>query len=377
MFLVYKNIYPEPRNWYDHYLHLANSLIQKRVDVPTLPEFYHDKITLKDPNSNETKTYLPFPPGASFILIPFLLLTNNFTQQQVSIIIGSITVGLVYILLRKFTNRLNAALLSVFFGLGTVFFWSSVVGTTWFFAHVVANFYLVISLIIIFNFKNRFLLFLAGVFFALAGLTRYPILFSGLFFVFFLWKERVGLIFFLIGASIFIPLQLGYDYFRFGTLLENGYKEVYEWYTNLNYAYSIQRTLFPTLPQFNYFDIRAIPYHLYTFIIMPPQRSFIPSPYGMGIVFTSPLLLISLIPDIKSKLIKTIHFSIIPTVVLVFCHYAQGWVQFGYRFVLDFLIFLMIVLAIKFKSNVVNILLILISIAVNFWGVSWAIKLGW
>lgn len=374
--MIYKNIYPNPRNWYDHYLHLSKSIIQGRVDVPNLPLFYHDKLEFNG------KTYIPFPPGASLILIPLILIKEGITQQQASILIGSIDITLIYLLLIKFTNKKNSILLSIFLGLGTSFFWSAVVGTTWFFAHIVAIFYLTLSLLLLFktntkSFKKTWIiLFLSGIFFALAGLTRYPILASGLFFVIYLWKDKSKLIAFLFGASFFVPLQIYYDFLRFGVFFESGYTKIYEWYTNLGYAYSIERILFPTLSHLNYFDLRAIPYHIYTFLFMPPE-GFRPSPFGMGILFTSPLLFLTLIPKFKTKLERNIYFSIIPTVFLIFLHYAQGWVQFGYRFVLDFIVFLMIILALRFKPTKFNLLLILISIIVNFWGVIWAINLGW
>lgn len=377
IFLIYRNIYPNPRNWYDHYLYLSKSLIQGRADIPNLPLFYHDKLEFNG------KTFIPFPPGASFILVPLILIDKGITQQQASILIGSIDITLIYFLLKRFTDKKNSLILSIFLGLGTSFFWSSVVGTTWFFAHIVAVFYLILSLLLLFSTdkksfkKTGITLFLSGIFFALAGLTRYPILASGLFFVFYLWRDKLKLLAFLSGTFFFIPIQFYYNFLRFGSIFESGYTKIYDIYTKLNYTYSIERILFPTSPHFNYFDIRAVPYHIYTFLFMPPDKGFKPSPYGMGILFTSPLLFISLIPKFKTNFEKIIYFSMIPTIFLIFCHYAQGWVQFGYRFVLDFIVFLMIILALKFKLTKLNLLLILISIVVNFWGVSWAINLGW
>lgn len=109
---------------------------------------------------------------------------------------------------------------------------------------------------------------------------------------------------------------------------------------------------------------------------MPPEGHK-PNPYGMGVLFTSPLLLMAFLPPYSKRLVKASFLGIIPTSLLVFSHYAQGWVQFGYRFVLDFLIYLMIILAIKFKPTKLNLALLVISIVVNFWGVRWAIQLGW
>jgi len=367
-FLVYKNIYPEPRNWYDHYLYLTKSFIKGRVDIPDLPTFYHDKLEF------EGKTYIPFPPGASFLLLPFVLVNPNISQQVVSILIGSIDIVLIYLLLLNFTSKKNSLLLAIFFGFGTSFFWSTVVGTTWFFAHVVAILFISVSLILHFKQKH----FWSGIFFALSALTRIPMILAGIFFIFQLFSKRKSFLLYLSGAFIFIPIFLFYNWFRFGNILETGYEKVYNQYSESGLKVSITKS-------FGYFNYKNIPLNLYTFIIMPPNletrdgiiSNLKPSPFGMGILFTSPLLFIALWPKFK----KSIELNAIITALIVaipsFLHYAQGWVQFGYRFVLDFIVFLMIVLAIRFKPTKFNLLLILISVIVNSWGVLWAIELGW
>lgn len=369
-YLIYKSIYPNPRNWYDHYLHLANSILDGRVDVPFLPEFYQDKIVIGN------KTYLPFPPGASLALIPFIIFLKSVTQQQISVLLGSLNITLFYLLFKKITDKKNAVLLSLFVGFGTTLFWSTIVGTTWFFAHIVSIFFLLLSVIIIFYSKNKTLVFLSGLLFALSALSRFPVLATGLFFVFLLRNQKKLLALFLLGAFVFIPITLSYNFARFGNIWEGGYTQVYESYVSSNLNYSLQRIWHPDSAHFNYFDIRAIPYHLYTFFVMPPQN-FKPSPFGMGILFTSPLLLLAFKPPFKRKLIKASILAILPASIILFTHYAQGWVQFGYRFVLDLLVFLMIIIAIKFKPTKINLTLLLISIIVNFWGVKWAIQLGW
>src|SRR3989339_455132 len=372
--LIYKNIYPNPRNWYDHYLYLSKSLIHGCVDIPDLPVFYHDKLEFNG------KTYIPFPPGASLVLIPFILLKESITQQQVSILIGSLDILLIYLLLLNFTNKKNAIILSIFLGLGTSFFWSAVVGTTWFFAHVVSIFFITISLILHFNKKH----FLSGIFFALAALTRIPMVLAGIFYLLQLLKRKKDFIYFLIGAFIFIPILFFYNWARFGNFLKTGYNEVYLQYANSNYPYTIRQIINPKSTLYGYFDIKNIPMHLYTFFIMPPDinisgrivKEIKPSPFGMGILFTSPLLFIALKPKFKKGLELNSIITALIVAVPSFLHIMQGWVQFGYRFVLDYVVLLMIILALRFKPTKLNLLLILISIIVNFWGVIWAINLG-
>lgn len=367
-FLIFKYIYPEPRNWYDHYLYLAKSFTRGRLDIPDLPQFYHDKLKF------EGKIYIPFPPGASLLLVPFVYLVKDATQQQVSILIGAIDIVLIYFLLCKFTSKINSLILTIFFGFGTSFFWSAVVGTTWFFAHIVAIFFLVLSLLFHFNKKH----FWSGIFFAFTALTRLPMILTATFFLLQLLKQRRAFVSFLLGSFVFVPLLFFYNYFRFGNIIEMGYEKVYNQYNGSTLKYSIGKS-------FGYFNYKNIPLHLYTFFIMPPNlvisegllKDLRPSPFGMGILFTSPLLFIALKPKFKKGIELDSFLTAVICSLPSFMHYAQGWVQIGYRFVLDFLVFLMIILALRFKPTKLNLFLILVSVIVNFWGVLWAIELGW
>jgi len=368
-FLIYKFIYPHPRNWYDHYKYLAQAFLAKRVDMPNLPQFYHDKVEIGG------KVYLPFPPLPALVLAPIIYLNSGITQQQVSLLVGALNVILVFLLLLKFTNLKNSLLLSYFFAFGTVFFWASVVGTAWYFAHLVAIMFFLLSLI---AFKKKSFL-LAGLFFSFAVLSRYPIFLGIIFYLLELRKDKKGLIKFLSGALICIPIQFIYNYLRFGNFFQTGYLEVYKNYINMNYPFTLLQLIKPGFPYFGYLDPRNIPLHLFTFLFMPPVinlKNLVPSPYGMGIIFTTPLLLIALKPPFK-KIEKSLILGALGIAGVDFLHYMQGWVQFGYRFLLDFLPLLLIILALRFKPKKLLILLLVFSILVNTWGVIWGIKLGW
>lgn len=369
-YFSYRFLYPNPRTWYQHYLYQAKSFIQLRVDIPDLPDYYQDKVVVAG------KTLTPFPPVPAVILIPFILISKNITQQEVSFILGALNCVLAYFLFKKVSDK-NALLLSLFFTFGTVAFWAAIVGTTWYFAHTVALTFMLLSLILHKNNKH----FLSGLFFAFAALSRYPMIVGGLFFLFELYKEPKKLFKFLAGAFPFIPIQLGYNYLRFGNILKTGYVEVYEQYISSGYPFTVRQLWNSSAPYFGYMDIKNIPLHLYTFLFMPPTVSstftITPSPYGMGILFTTPLLVLALFPNLKDKTQRHLFIGAMAIALGDFFHYMQGWVQFGYRFMMDFLPFLLLILLIKFKPNKKYYFLFAISIIVNLWGAIWGIKLGW
>jgi hypothetical protein len=64
-------------------------------------------------------------------------------------------------------------------------------------------------------------------------------------------------------------------------------------------------------------------------------------------------------------------------------HFSQGWVQFGYRFSLDFVPWAVLLVAtgmerIRSRTGIVVAAgLVVLSIAVNWWGVVWGNLLGW
>lgn len=370
-FAIYRFIYPEPRTWYDHYMYQARSFLHGRVDIPNLPEYFQDKILVDD------KIYVPFPPMPAIFLTPITKAFPDITQQEVSIVVGALNAVLVFLLVSKFTNRSTALLVSMFFSFGTVAFWSAIVGTTWYFAHNVAFMFLAASII---SFKNKWDL-LAGIFFSLAVLSRYPTFMGIIFFTLELYKDRKRLVKFLIGALLCIPFQLVYDYLRFGNILETGYVKVYKDYVSSSYPYTIMQLIAPGTPYFGYLDPRNVPLHLFTFLILPPivtqSLQISPSPYGLGILFTSPLLFLTLRPNLINTLERNLFLGASAIALIDFMHYMQGWVQFGYRFVMDFMPFLIILLALKFKPKRSHIILFFISLIVSTWGTLQGIKLGW
>ena len=62
-------------------------------------------------------------------------------------------------------------------------------------------------------------------------------------------------------------------------------------------------------------------------------------------------------------------------------HFSQGWVQFGYRFSNDFVVFALplVALGMQRRGRVgwLGAGLIGVSIAINLWGVIWGNILGW
>ena len=115
----------------------------------------------------------------------------------------------------------------------------------------------------------------------------------------------------------------------------------------------------------------------------------VPRDIGMSIVLTSPALLL-MVPALRrygrSRLVTGAVLGALLVAVANLMHFSQGWVQFGYRFGNDLLPMALILVALGFERLVsggrrwtmpVAIALIVVSIAVNAWGVAWGRILGW
>ncbi|MEO8572195.1 MAG: hypothetical protein ABI553_10920, partial [Chloroflexota bacterium] len=66
-------------------------------------------------------------------------------------------------------------------------------------------------------------------------------------------------------------------------------------------------------------------------------------------------------------------------------HFSQGWVQFGYRFSNDAAPFAIVLVTLGFERLATGrrwgmlsaMILVVLSLAINLWGVLWSRALGW
>jgi hypothetical protein len=109
----------------------------------------------------------------------------------------------------------------------------------------------------------------------------------------------------------------------------------------------------------------------------------------MSVLLTSPAFLL-LIPAVRrygrSRLVTGASLAVLLVVLIDLMHFSQGWVQFGYRFSNDALPFALPLVAIGIDGLTdgtrrwampLAIGLVVVSIAVNAWGLIWALKFGW
>jgi hypothetical protein len=114
-----------------------------------------------------------------------------------------------------------------------------------------------------------------------------------------------------------------------------------------------------------------------------------PRDVGMSILLTSPAYLL-MIPALRrygrSRLVTGAALAVLLVVLIDLMHFSQGWVQFGYRFSNDAVPFALPLVALGIDRMAdgsrrwampLAMTLLVVSIAVNAWGVAWARQLGW
>lgn len=144
--LVYFLIHLDRPNAYLHFVLQAEAWLDGNTSIP-LPG-YQDVMPVLAPDGSATgRGIIPFPPFPAWVLLPFVAIWREATNQQLlSAIGGAIDVGLAYWMLGRLPIQASIrAVTALFLGLGTVLFYTAAIGTTWFWAHIVAVAVLVLA----------------------------------------------------------------------------------------------------------------------------------------------------------------------------------------------------------------------------------------
>lgn len=369
-FLIYYVSHRQHPDWYKHFAYQAEAFLHGRTDLRNLPGYYLDLIHYRG------KIYIPNPPLPAIILIPFVSIRGVQTDEvRVSQFLGAITVALVFILLTRMDlGKKEKFFLTALFGFGTVFFSTTILGTTWFFAHLVATLFLVLALIEFFGQKRAFLM---GFFIGLAALSRQATVLGSVFFLIMFWGEknfRKQVLFFALGLALPFSFQAFFNFARFGNFFESGYL-LQNWYSSYQAA---------DIAKYGFFNHAYLPRHLSLIFLKMPiflkQFPFFkPDPEGMAVWLTTPAFFLLVLAPWKEKIVKASLLTSLMIALPALFYTAAGWVQFGYRYALDFLPFLFLPLALAYskRPTVFKTFLIFLSIFINAAGAYWAVKLGW
>ena len=452
---------PGSVRYYNHFVWQALAFLDGRAAIAwPVPgnDFFQDVFPLRDAGGNLTGFgLLPFPPLPAIVLMPFVALWGLATDERaVSVIVGAIDVGLCWWALGRLpVGRPVRLAVTIFFGFGTVVWYAAGLGTTWFFAHVVALAPLLAAVGIALGGDRSFATdaipgagedpeeggprpevasalrgavaeiaaglraplalidgrqFVAGLLFGIACTARLTVVFGAPFFMLVGSGGSVARRSISAGLGALIPvgLLLAYNLVTTGQLVHPGYE----------YQYQLEANGYRALgynPDWAIEDIRYLPQNLgLMFASLPaifpdhvpsglgPGRALcaaegalrglfdpecpiaLPRDIGMSILLTSPAYLYVL-PALRrlrrSRLVAGSVVAVTAIAVVNLMHFSQGWVQFGYRFSNDFVVFALPLVALGMARRgglgLLAAWLVGASVAINFWGMTWGNLQGW
>jgi hypothetical protein len=425
---------------YDHFVWQASAFLEGqaaiRYPVPIGPgsigNVYFQDVLPVPTTDGIPRGLLPFPPLPAIVLVPFVAIWGLATDDQtIFTVLAAIDVGICWWALGRLRVAPAVRFASaVFFAFGTVFWYTAQLTTSWYQAHVVAVglTFLAIGLALggdpeeeprVAERRQGLAIephqFVAGLLFGLACTARLTIVFGAPFFAFVgaggtFWRRSwsAGL-----GAAIPLVALLVYTVISTGHLFNPAY----------DYLYQLETQGYPTLGYhagWGLEDIRYLPQNLGIALFSAPvlfptilpdalgisqthvctlpgaARGLfdaacplaVPRDIGMSVILTSPAYLLA-VPTLlrfgRSRLITGAALAVAFIALVNLLHFSQGWVQFGYRFSNDAAPFALLLVALGMQRLAsrrswgmsVAMGLVVVSLAVNFWGVAWSRLLGW
>lgn len=344
---------------------MASALMRGILDIPD-PAMTYDLAHFNG------RWYMTWGVLAAAVHIPMQLLAGGryVPALYTCLLFGSITVVTFWWMLERVHKDWfpkapgwPSIVYALFYAFGTMQYYLTTVGSIWQVNQVVSTFFGVLGTAIILK-KNRSVgdYMMSSVWYGVALLGRPTV---GLLIsipvclvMYELWQKKSSDIIWKKGIAIFVPILVavlivfGYNAARFGDPLETGHQYLAE-----------APDLADKRERFGMLSFSYIPTNVWHMIILPPRWSWVHGPtmnidlMGNSIFFLSPVLLFALGTWfwMRSRrpylpIIVALWSGIFATAASSLLYYNTGWVQFGYRYALDFS-FLLVVLVYFWMSG--------------------------
>jgi 4-amino-4-deoxy-L-arabinose transferase-like glycosyltransferase len=397
--------------------------------------FFQDVLPVARAAGSE-RALIPFPPLPAILLVPFVAAFGlRADDQLIFTVLAAVDVALCWWMIgRLAVSSVVRVGTTVLFAFGTVFWYAAQNTTTWYQAHIVAVGLTILAVGLALGADDAATArddgaavplahptrtaFMSGLLVGLASTARLTIILATPFFLIvgprIGWRRRSASV--VIGAGLPVVALLAYNVVSTGHVFHPAYDHLYQLearaYTGLGYH-----------PEWSAEDPRYIPQNLAIMLLSAPQlfpERFqdtlgtvdrplctepgatrgvfdvdcpiaLPRDTGMSVVLTTPAFLLAIpawFDRRRRRIVVASLLAILLVSVVNLMHFSQGWVQFGYRFSNDVVPFALVLVAIGFARLVdrasprpwampLAIGLIVLSVAINAWGVLWGRFLGW
>ncbi|HEU4407678.1 MAG TPA: hypothetical protein VFS43_20605 [Polyangiaceae bacterium] len=334
---------------YNHFAHLAWSWLHGRLDLAGAPPDYARG---NDFAFYGGRWFVVFPGFPALLAAPFVALAGSpeaFRDGLFFVALAGLAPALLYLGLGRLAaeglSSLGArarAALALFFGLGTVYWFSAVQGTVWYAAHAVGA---ALAALYLWAAAGARRPFVAGLALALGFWTRAPLLFALPWFV--AEARRLARArgpraaarasaWFLAPLALTLALAAWHNRARFGDPLEFGYR-----YLVVAWADRIER--------WGLFSYHFLPRNLAVVLaglpVSTPEAPPGAAPlrlgvHGLALWATTPLYLALARPTRGSPASAPLALTALAVALPSLLYQNSGQIQFGYRFSNDYAVFL-------------------------------------
>jgi hypothetical protein len=338
------------------------------------------------PDEIESRTnirYVSFPPLPAVVMLPFVAIWGlQFNDVLFSVIWAAINPVLLFLLLRDLARRghskrgaVDDLWLTVMFGVGSVYFYTACVGQVWYTAHVIG---VTCAIAYAWAAVDASRPWAAGLALGLGFAARTPMIF--MFPLFALEALRVAggwevvratkklppgllprLLRFGAAAGLVVALLFIHNFARFESFTEFGHR-----FLNIGWKDRIQR--------WGLFNYHFLSRNLACALVLLPRilarAPFVQvSQQGMSLLVTSPNLAYTVMPKERSPLAPALWLTVAATAIPSLLYQNSGYYQFGYRFSLDYMVFLVALIAVgNRRLSWLFKVLVVLAIGVNLFG---------
>lgn len=320
------------------------------------------------------KSYLLHPPLAALITLPAVAVWGLATgQTAISVVVGAVSLGLVWRLLGRIGLVVATRVwLTLFFGVGTTFWYEATLGSSWDFVVLASIPFTLGALAEVFGEARPWMV---GLLAALAALARYDMIFAWPFYAGLLWvrgRSARELLSMLPWMGAALAVFVAFNEARFGEPYDIG---MWLWYSQDKYRFAR-----PGGP----LALSHFPFNLYTVLFMAPGYSdkfpyVHPEFLGQGLMLTSPAFILALRPSFLRSTTILVALAAALCAGPSMLWYANGFAQLGARYYVEVYPFLLTLIALGAPRKLDQLTKILIVVSIVFvvfftWQVRWY---GW
>lgn len=348
---------PSPDN---HYVYLADAMLHGRTHIEGKPPHRNDWAEYQG------KWYVSFPPAPAVLMIPGVAIFGMAMNDRIfTLLFAAAGPALLFLILAIMAKRRSIdrkpwefALLSGLYGVGTVYYFAAVQGSVWYTAHMVGSVFLLLFILASLDGRHPLL---AGLCLGVGFACRPPMLLA---FPFFIYEAvisqfdptlgfRAGLKDYLRHRSWITPIKQTalFALPAAGVILALMILNAARFDNPFEFGHGLLKVRWSgRIEKWGLFNYHYLARNLAVSLTLLPWISTTKpylqiSNHGLALWFCTPVLFYIIWPVIRSRLYTALLISAAAVALPSLLYQNSGWVQFGYRFALDYMPFLIILIA--------------------------------